>query len=220
MPLEERRRLSEPRAYQGRRSILTKWVSATTGQVVLCTSTVQMAAAMLLDFDADIVCFQSGVVQVHWELKGRRGTVEPAFVARTRDARRLVFARPPRNESGVEERVLRQTGDEAGWEIRPLQVPQGVLQSSLESAAHFSGPEFVPDDHVRRVLLEVFALPRPLQVGALASGLGLKATGYAWHLVRTGELTGDWTKPLLPTSPVWVSQTADAEEARRRWQQP
>ncbi|MEU3205474.1 hypothetical protein ABZ702_16640 [Streptomyces cyaneofuscatus] len=212
MPLEERQPLSAPRAYQGRRSILTKWVSATTGQVVLCTSTVQMTAAMLLDFDANIVCFRSGVVQVHWELKGKHGTVEPAFVARTRDGRRVVFAHPPRDKSGVEERVLRQAGDEAGWEIRPLQVPQGVLQSSLESAAHFNCPEFAPDDHVRRVLLEVFNLPRPLQVGALASGLGLKATGYAWHLVWTGELTGDWTKPLLPTSPVWASQAADTGE--------
>ncbi|MEW2345343.1 hypothetical protein [Streptomyces griseoaurantiacus] len=213
VPLEERQPLSEPRAYKGRRSILTKWASATTGQAVWCTSTVQMDAAMLLDFDADIVCFQSGVVQVHWELEGRHGTVEPAFVARTRDGRRLVFAHPPRDETDVEERVLRQAGDEAGWEIRPLQVPQGVLRSSLESAAHFSGPEFAPDDHVRRVLLEVFATPRPLQAGAAASGLGLNAPGYAWHLVWTGELTCDWTKPLLPTSPVWASQAADAEEA-------
>jgi hypothetical protein len=147
--------LTEPRAYMGRHSILTKWASTTTGQAVWCTSMVQMDAAMLLDFDADIVCFQSGVVQVRWELDGRRGTVEPAFVARTRDGRRLVFAHPPRDETGVEERALRGAGNGAGWEIRPLRVPQGVLRASLENAAHFSGPEFAPDDHVRRVLLEV-----------------------------------------------------------------
>ncbi|MGI5372645.1 hypothetical protein [Streptomyces iakyrus] len=211
--LEERQPLSEPRAYKGRTSILTKWTAATTGQVVWCASTVQMDAAMLLDFDADIVCFQSRVVQVHWELEGRRGTVEPAFVARTRDERRLVFAHPPREEAGLEERVLRKAADGAGWEMRPLRVPQGVLRSSLASAAHFSGPEFTPDDHVRRVLLEVFARPRPLQEGAAASGLGLRAPGYAWHLVWTGELTCDWTKPLLPTSLVWASQADAAEEA-------
>ncbi|GHH27147.1 hypothetical protein [Streptomyces lanatus] len=212
VPLEERQPLSEPRAYKGRGSILTKWASATTGQVVWCASTVQMDAAMLLDFDADIVCFQSRVVQVHWELDGRRGTVEPAFVARTRDERRLVFAHTPRDETGMEERVLQQAAEGAGWEVRPLQVPHGVLRDSLEGAAHFSGQEFAADDHVRRVLLEVFAVPRPLQAGAAASGLGLKAAGYAWHLVWTGELTWDWTKPLLPTSPVWVSQAAPAEE--------
>ncbi|GGS95798.1 hypothetical protein GCM10010270_79720 [Streptomyces violaceus] len=211
--LEERQPLSEPRAYKGRTSILTKWTAATTGQAVWCASTVQMDAAMLLDFDPDIVCFQSRVVQVHWELKGRRGTVEPAFVARTRDERRLVFAHPPRDEAGLEERVLRQAADGAGWEMRPLRVPQGVLRSSLASAAHFSGPEFAPDDQVRRVLLEVFARPRPLQEGAATSGLGLRAPGYAWHLVWTGGLMCDWTKPLLPISLVWASQAAAAEEA-------
>lgn len=212
VPVEEREPLSEPRAYKGRRSILTKWVSA-SGQVVWCTSTVQLDAAMLLDFDPDIVCFQSRVVQLHWELDGRRGTVEPAFVARTRDERRLVFAHPPRDGAGVEERVLRQSADRAGWEIRPLQAPQGVLQSSLESAAHFRGPEFAADDRARQMLLDVFATPRPLQAGAAASGLGLKALGYAWHLVWMGELTWDWTEPLLPTSPVWTSQAASAGEA-------
>lgn len=213
VPLEERQPLSEPRAYKGRRSILTKWVT-TTGQVVWCASTVQLGAAMLLDFDADIVCFQSRVAAVHWELDGRRGTVEPAFVARTRDERRLVYVHPPRGEGGMEERVLRQAAEGAGWEVRPLQVPHGVLRDSLEGAAHFSGPEFAADESVRRVLLEVFAAPRPLQAGAAASGLGVKAAGYAWHLVWTGELTCDWAKPLLPTSLVWAGQAAAlAEEA-------
>ncbi|WP_406502359.1 hypothetical protein [Streptomyces sp. NBC_01602] len=214
VPLEERQPLSEPRAYKGRRSILTKWISA-TGQVVWCASTVQLGAAILLDFDPEIACFKSRVVQVHWERDGRRGTVEPAFVARTRDERRLAFLHPPRNvadaDEGMEERVMRQAADGAGWEIRPLQVPQGVLRFSLESAAHFCGAEFVADDRARQVLLEVFAAPRPLQEGAAASGLGLKAPGYAWHLVWTGELTCDWTKPLLPTSLVWARQAAAVE---------
>ncbi|MHB9856597.1 hypothetical protein ACSYGO_46225 [Streptomyces krungchingensis] len=208
VPLEERQPLLEPRAYKGRPSIVTKWIAATTGQVVWCTSTVQMDAAMLLDFDADIVCFQSLVVRLHWKLEGRGGIVEPAFVARTRDQRRLVFAYPPRDRADTEERVLRQAAEQAGWEIRPLHVPQGVLRSSLEGAAHFCGPEFAGDAHTRRVLLDVFAAPRPLQEGAAASGLGLKAPGYAWHLVWTGALTCDWTKPLLATSAVWASPAA------------
>ncbi|QIY59412.1 hypothetical protein HEP86_39420 [Streptomyces sp. RPA4-5] len=216
VPVEERAPLSEPRAYKGRHSILTKWVSA-TGQVVWCASTVQLGAAMLLDFEPDIVCFQSRVVKVHWEQDGRRGTVEPAFVARTRNGSRLVFVHPPRSGAGadedVEERVMRQAAEGAGWEVRPLPVPRGVLRSSLESAAHFCGAEFTADDRARQVLLEVFAAPRPLQEGAAASSLGLKALGYAWHLVWTGELTCDWTKPLVPTSPVWARRAAAVKEA-------
>ncbi|MFF2367814.1 hypothetical protein ACFVU0_34580 [Streptomyces sp. NPDC058122] len=214
VPLEERQPLSEPHAYKGRPSIVTKWAAATTGQVVWCTSTVQMDAAMLLDFDADIVCFQSLVVRLHWESEGRGGIVEPAFVARTRDGRRLVFTHPPRQGADMEERVLRQAAEEAGWEILPFRVPQGVLRSSLEVASHFSGPEFAGDASTRRMLLDIFAAPRPLQEGAAVSGLGLRALGYVWHLVWTGELTCDWTKPLLPTSQVWASRlSASGKEA-------
>lgn len=214
MPVEERAPLSEPRAYKGRRSILTKWISA-TGQGVWCTSTRQLGAAMVLDFDPDIVCFQSLAVQMHWQLESRRGTVEPAFVARTREGRRLVFAHPlsrrPQADPEMEHRVLLQTARGAHWEIRALPEPQPVVRSSLESAAHFCCAEFAVGGRERDVLLDVFAIPRPLQEGAALSGLGLRAPGCTWHLVWTGELTCDWSRPLLPTSLVW-RRTAAGEE--------
>ncbi|MFI0162718.1 hypothetical protein ACH4OH_30360 [Streptomyces albidoflavus] len=214
VPVEERAALSEPRAYKGRRSILTKWVSA-TGQGVWCTSIRQLGAAMVLDFDPDVVCFQSLAVQVHWHLEGRHGTVEPAFVARTREGRRLVFAHPAggraRADREMEDRVLLQTARGAHWEIRPLPEPPPVVRSSLESAAHFCGAEFAVGGRERKVLLDVFAVPRPLQEGAALSGLGLRAPGYTWHLVWTGELTCDWSRPLLPASLVWRRTTAGKE---------
>ncbi|MET8646460.1 hypothetical protein ABZX69_38335 [Streptomyces sp. NPDC004074] len=211
VPVEERAPLSEPRAYKGRRSKLTRWAAATTGWDVWCASTVQTDAAMLLDFDPDIVCFQSRVVQLRWEKSGKGGTVEPAFVARTRHGQRLAIVHRSRDASGVEEQVMRQTADEAGWQIHPLEVPQGVLRSSLQCAAHFRDTK-ITDPGARQVLLEVFATPRPLQTGAAVSGLGLNAPAYAWHLVWTGELTCDWSKPLLPTSLVWASGTKPLEE--------
>lgn len=214
VPVEECAPLSEPHAYMGRRSILTKWISV-AGQGVWCTSTVQFGAAMFLDFDPDIVCFQSRVVQIHWQLGGRRGTVEPAFVARTREGRRLIFAHPPRSVPGaddeLEQHVLRKTARAADWEIRTLPKPQHVLQSSLESAAHFSSVEFAAAGREREVLLKAFAIPRPLQEGAAASGLGLKAVGYAWHLLWRGELTCDWSRQLLPSSLVWLRAAAVKE---------
>ncbi|WP_309030231.1 hypothetical protein [Streptomyces alfalfae] len=216
VPVEDRRPLSEPCAYKGRRSILTKWISA-SGQGVWCSSTVQLGAAMLLDFDPEIVCFQSRVVKMHWQLAGRHGTVAPAFVARTRQGRRLVFAHAPRSAAGADEEmeqcVLRQAAQQAGWEMRALPQPQPVLRSSLESAAHFSGAEFAAGGREREVLLEVFATARPLREGAAASKLGLTALGYAWHLLWKGELTCDWSRPLLPTSLVWRRAAAAVEEA-------
>ncbi|WP_406349821.1 TnsA-like heteromeric transposase endonuclease subunit [Streptomyces sp. NBC_00658] len=213
VPVEEREPLSEPRAYQGRLSKLTEWTSATTGQSVWCASTVQTDAAMLLDFDADVVCFQSRVVQLHWETDGRCGTLEPAFMARTRGGQRLAIVYPPRDTSGVEEQVMRQAAGEAGWQVRPLEVPQGVLRSSLRCAAHFRHTQITAPG-ARELLLKVFAAPRPLQAGAAACGLGLKAPAYAWHLVWRGELTCDWSKPLLPTSLVWASSRTAPDEER------
>ncbi|MFJ7593431.1 hypothetical protein ACIQZO_39890 [Streptomyces sp. NPDC097617] len=169
-----------------------------------------MDAAMLLDFDANIVCFQSGVAELHWRHEGRQGTVRPAFFARTRDGQRLVIPhRSVPRLAGLEEWVMRQAAAAANWQIRPLQVPEGVLQSSLRCAAHFRGTEFAPGIQARQILLDVFAAPRPLQEGATAAGLGLQAAGHVWHLLWTGALDFDRTLPLLPTSRIWAASTGN-----------
>jgi len=214
--LEERSPLTEPRAYRGRISIVTAWFCATNGLRVWCNSAIQMDAAMLLDFDPDIECFQSGVAELRWEEGGRSGAVRPAFFARTRGGQRLAIVHPPTARTAVaEEQVVREAAKAAGWHIRPLQVPQGVLRSSLRCVAHFRAAEFAPDSDARKALLKKFATPQPLQAGAAASGLGLQATGHAWHLLWMGKLTCDWTKPLLPTSLVWASSTKSARQVDR-----
>ncbi|WP_435246305.1 hypothetical protein [Streptomyces sp. NRRL F-5630] len=214
VPVEDRAPLSEPRAYRGRRSKLTKWSSASSGWTVWCSSNVQKNAAMLLDFDPDIACFQSKVVEVHWEKDGKSGSTEPAFMARTRQGQRLAIVHPPRSTSGLEEEALRQTAEEAGWQIRPLTVPQGVLQDSSHTAAHFRHTR-IPGPQDRQAVLDSFATPHPLNTGAARSGLGPPAIDYAWHLLWTGELTCDWQRPLLPTSPVWATGTNMSEESER-----
>ncbi|MFF2601316.1 hypothetical protein ACFVVB_19790 [Streptomyces californicus] len=210
VPLEDRVPLSEPHAYRGRRSILTHWFSTTSGLSVWCSSTALMDAAMLLDFDPGIACFQSGVAELHWCYEGRQGVVRPAFFARRLDGRRLII--PHRSPAGPEERVLRQAAAEAGWQISRLQVPEGVLCSSLRSAAHFREAGFGPAPWARRKLLDLFGTPRPMHEGAAASGLGLQAAGHIWHLLWTGALSFDRTLPLLPTSQIWTSTGSDSPE--------
>lgn len=214
VPVEARTPLSEPRAYRGRRSKLTKWTSASSGWAVWCSSDIQKDAAMLLDFDPDIVCFQSNVVQVHWDKDGKSGTTQPAFMGRTRQGQRLAIVHPPRSTSGFEEEALRQTAGKAGWQIRPLAVPQGVLRESLRAAAHFRHTR-IPSPQDRRAVLDAFATPRRLNTGAAQSGLGPPAMGYVWHLLWTGELSCDWEQPLLPTSRVWASGTDMSEGSEK-----
>ncbi|MFD7924035.1 hypothetical protein ACFV3R_33130 [Streptomyces sp. NPDC059740] len=212
VPVEARAPLSQPRAYRGRRSKITKWTSASSGWAVWCSSDIQKSAAMLLDFDPDIACFQSNVVQVHWEKNGKHGTTEPAFMARTRQGQRLAIVHPPRSTAGLEEEALQQTAEEAGWRIRPLTVPQGVLRSSLRTVAHFRHTR-IPSEQDRHRVLAAFATPLPLTAGAARCGLGPPSMDYAWHLLWTGELSCDWGRPLLPTSRVWASGRDTSKES-------
>ncbi|MEV4872237.1 hypothetical protein [Streptomyces syringium] len=211
--LEEHPPLSEPVAYKGRTSILTEWSAATSGLSVWCTSAAQRDAAMLLDFDEDIVCFQSLVAELLWEEdggQGRRGVVRPAFFARTRDGQRVVIVHPPAagEEGALEEQVVRVAARAARWQVRPLEVPTGVLAESLECLAHFRSADLAPDPELRRELLELFAAPCSLLSGAAACSKGATALGHVWHLLWTGDLTWHRSVPLLPSSTAWTSKAA------------
>ncbi len=96
--------------------------------------------------------------------RGTAGDGTAGVLSRTRDGRRFVIPhRSAARTAGLEERVLRHVAAAAGWQIRPLRVPEGVLHSSLRSMAHFRGTEFAPAADARQALLDVFAVPRPLQ---------------------------------------------------------
>ncbi|MDT0382429.1 hypothetical protein RM572_27090 [Streptomyces sp. DSM 42041] len=202
VPLEERGPLEEPRAYQGRRSKLTRWFAATTGRNVWCVSTVHRDAAMLLDFDPGIECFQSHVARVRWHDDGGAGSSQPAFFARSGSGQRLALVHP--SSSPQEREAVQVAAEAAGWTVREMAVPRGALCDALTLLAHFRAAEFA-DAEARRVLLEVFARPRLLAEGAAASGLGLAAMSRAWHLLWTGDLTFDWDAALTPMSMVWTS---------------
>ena len=75
--------------------------------------------------------------------------------------------------------------------------------------AHFRGAEFAPGAETRQVLLDIFAVPRPMQEGAAVSGLGLQTAGHVWYLLWTGALVFDRTLPLLPTSRTWAGTSID-----------
>lgn len=201
MPVEEHRPLAVPRAFHGRRAILTNWWAATTGLQVPCGTETQMFAAMLLDFDPSIAFFGASCLEVRWEQGPESGTVRPAFLARTMRGERVVLTHLPtaRNGSRALE-VMQAAAQAARWSVRPLEVPQGVLRSSLARAALYRHPQYA-DPPSRHRLLEVFMQPRPLAAGAALAG-GPKALSCAWHLLWTGELAFDRQMPLTPASTV------------------
>ncbi|MFK4107121.1 hypothetical protein [Streptomyces sp. NPDC002176] len=204
VPVEEHPALSVPRAFRGRRSILTHWWSATTGQRVVCSTEAHMHAAMLLDFDPSVVFFGAPCLEVCWERGPQSGAVRPAFLARTAHGARLALLHPRAAgaRGGHEEEAMAAAASGAGWTLRPLPSTTGVLKASLLRAASYRNPGFADPD-VRPRLLDAFTRPRPLASGAAAVG-GLAALSCAWHLLWTGELTWDHRLPLTPASPVWT----------------
>ncbi|WP_318205848.1 TnsA-like heteromeric transposase endonuclease subunit [Streptomyces sp. SCL15-4] len=202
--IEEYRPLAVPRAFRGRRSILTQWWSATTGQKVVCSTESQMHAAMMLDFDPSVVFFGASCLEVRWEQGSERGAVRPAFFARTAHGERLALMHPwaAGTRGMYEEEAMLVAAASAGWTLRPLQIPPGVLKASLLRVANYRNPAFA-DPEARQQLLEVFARPRPLASGAAAVG-SPAALSCAWHLLWTGELAWDHRLPLTPASTIWM----------------
>lgn len=204
--VEEHRALTVPRAFRGRRSILTHWWAATTGQKVACSTETQMRAAMLLDFDPSIASFGASCLEVRWEHGAERGAVRPAFLARTDRGERLALVHPwaAGDRGKREEEAMTLAAADAHWTLRPLQIPHGVLEKSMSLAANYRHPQYA-DPQARPRLLEAFARPLPLVVGAAAAG-GPQALSCAWHLLWTGELTWDRQLPLIPATTVWTQR--------------
>ncbi|MFD8821270.1 hypothetical protein ACFV1C_02695 [Streptomyces sp. NPDC059605] len=204
MAVEEYPALAVPRAFRGRRSILTHWWAATTGRKVVCSTESQVYAAMLLDFDPAVVFLGAPCLEVCWEQGSERGAVRPAFFARTAQGERLALVHPwaAGARGRYEEEAMTVAASGAGWTLRPLQSPSGVLKGSLSRAANYRNPAFADPDAWQR-LLEIFAHPQPLAAGAAVVG-GPVALSCAWHLLWRGELAWDHRLPLTPASTVWT----------------
>ncbi|WP_329574980.1 TnsA-like heteromeric transposase endonuclease subunit [Kitasatospora sp. NBC_01250] len=197
---------SIPATYPGRQGIATGWWASTTGALVECGTEVERRGAVFLDFDPSVAGFAASRVRLRWQHEDQRGTVAPVFFARTCAGQRLAVVHPPRpGTRGRHEReALHVAAEAAGWALRELGPPDGIRIASLERAAAFRFPEF-DDPQVRTALRKTFSVPRPLQDGVAAAGLLPGSNSRAYHLLWTGDLMTDWSRPLLPTSTVWTS---------------
>ncbi|SDT83486.1 hypothetical protein SAMN05216371_8321 [Streptomyces sp. TLI_053] len=201
---------SIPATYPGRQGIATGWWASTTGTLVECGTEVERRGAVYLDFDPSVTAFTASRVRLRWQHEDQQGTVAPAFFARTRAGRRLAVVHParPGPRGRYEREVLQVAAEAAGWSLRELGPPDRIRIASLERAAAFRFAEF-GDPRVRTALRRAFSVPRPLQEGVAAAGLLPGSNSRAYHLLWTGDLMTDWSRPLLPISTVWTS-TEDA----------
>lgn len=197
---------SIPPTYPGQRGIATGWWASTTGRLVECGTEVERRAAMLLDFDPLITGFTACRVRLRWRHEGRQGGVAPVFFARTSAGRRLAVVHPARPgvQGQCEREALQVVGEAAEWTLSALGAPEGIRIDSLERAAAFRFPEYA-DPTARTALREAFTEPRPLHEGVAAAGLLPGGHARAYHLLWTGDLMTDWSRPLLPISTVWTT---------------
>ncbi len=197
---------SIPATYPGRQGIATGWWASTTGRLVECGTEVERRGAVLLDFDPSVVGFAASRVRLRWQYEDRQGTVAPVFFARTSTGRRLAIVHPARSGAqGQHEReALQVAAEAAGWALRELGPRDGIRIGSLERAAAFRFPEY-GGIQVRAALRKAFTVPRPLQEGVAAADLLPGSNSRAYHLLWTGDLMTDWSRPLLPISTVWTS---------------
>ncbi|MFE2446093.1 TnsA-like heteromeric transposase endonuclease subunit [Streptomyces sp. NPDC059426] len=207
--LEERQPPTDPVAYHGRQGKLTDWWSATTGTLVVCGSKRRTYVATELDFDPAISRFAGEPVELHWEQGRIRHRWRPDFLALTRDQQRqAVVLAPHRMGPQWRERLaaLREVAAQAGWSVCVRVVPHGVRRENLLLVADFRQPAVCDQAH-ERALLAAFRRPRPLQEGVLASGVPeYLGRDHVHRLIWRRLLDIDWSRPLLPFSPVWAAR--------------
>lgn len=195
-------------SYHGQRNWPGLWWSATTGGHVGYESWLERDHAMLLDFDEQVSGFAA---QPFWLLFGGAGGAvrrhAPDFFARRRDGTALVLDCRPDQRIGPEDaEAFGATGracELVGWEYRRVGAVEPVLAENVRWLAGYRHPRHhLPE--VAAVLQQVFAGPAPLMAGAEAAGRPIGVLPVLFHLLWTGRLRTELSRPLAETSTVWA----------------
>jgi len=128
---------------------------------------------MALDFDADVVGFSAQPFWLFVHVDGQRRSHAPDFFARHRDGgATVVDCRPDHRIKPRDAAVFAATARacaEVGWSYRRFGALDEVLAANLRWLAGYRQARFAVPEKVQR-LHAVFAIPRPMMVGAARCG--------------------------------------------------
>jgi hypothetical protein len=186
------------------------WWFATTGEHVGYESWLERDHLMLLDFDPAVVCVAAQPFWLHWHDGHRSRRHAPDFFARRADGIGVVIdvraddrIQPEDVEAfAVTERACAQ----AGWVFRRVGVSDPVLVANVRWLSRYRHLRCGARSGLAEQLLEVFARPAPLLVGADEVGDRLSVLPVVFHLLWRQVLVADLTVgPLHSQTMVWVA---------------
>jgi hypothetical protein len=190
-------------SFRGQRNWPGWWWSATTSSHVGYESWLERDRAMALDFDDDVVAFAAQPFWLFLQVEGRRRSHAPDFFARHRDgAATVIDCRPderikPRDASMFD--ATARVCEDIGWSYRRVGALPEVEAMNLRWLAGYRQRRFAVSDTTQR-LRAVFAIPRPMMVGAASCGPLPTVLPVLFHLLWHHRLRTDLTTPLSESS--------------------
>ena len=189
-------------SYRGQRDFPGLYWSATTGRHVGFESWLERDHAMLLDFDPYVTGFASQPFWLCWRdettRKGRSHA--PDYFARAVDGTGLVVDCRPvdrvDDRSAVAFAVTRQVCEAVGWAYRLVGALDPVRVANLRWLAGYRHPRHAAADGTVAAVRAAFAVPSPLMAQAATVGDPIEVLPVVFHLLWSGVLGADLSRPL------------------------
>lgn len=189
-------------ARKGQRHLSGRWWCATTSGHVGFESWLERDHVMLLDFDAAVVRIAAQPFWLSWP-NASGSTVRHApdyFVRRADGSAVVVDCRPVERRGPGDLAKFETTGQvcaQVGWEYRLVGAVEPILAGNVRWLSGYRHPRH-HHPQVAQLLLEVFATPTALEVGAQAAGDPIAVLPVLFHLLWCHELTTTLSVPLHP----------------------
>jgi len=131
---------------------------------------------------------------------GRSRSHAPDFFARSSDGTGLVVDCRPAER--VDERAAsafaatRRACDAVGWVYRQVGVLDPVWAGNLRWVAGYRHRRCLGSPGLAEAVAAAFAVPAPLTAAASTVGDPIEVLPVLFHLLWSGTLTADWSRPL------------------------
>ncbi|MEV4916519.1 TnsA-like heteromeric transposase endonuclease subunit [Streptomyces tirandamycinicus] len=185
---------------KGSRSYPGLYWSATMRRHVGYESWLERDHLKLLDFDRQIVGIASQPFRISWVQDGTVRHHTPDYFARRANGTGVVIDVRADDRIGDKDAAAFAATETAcsqvGWEFRRVGAPAAVLMANVRWLAGYRHPRAYREV-VAQVLVEVFADPTRLSVGAAQAGHPIVVLPVLFHLMWTGVLTADLRRAVL-----------------------